>query len=112
MAKKITDEVRITDADLADFDRKKIIATAKEPANANKLTKQRIDKLFRMFCVHRGAYNEAGPTLIEVKTCSACILCEIPWQHMVDVEVAGGIDCKVEVENLCYAIWHEGILND
>lgn len=99
MVKKISKEIM----DCVDAD---IKAREKKPA-ANSLTKQRIDKLFRMFCFHSIV---ATPDMI--KECSGCILREIPWQHMVDVEVAGGIDCKVEVENLCYAIWHEGILND
>lgn len=80
---------------------------------ANSLSKQRIEKLFRMFCVHIEDYKtdsypfphceflskDFGTKDIH-QTCSGCILRDIPWQTKKD-----------GVKDLCYAIWHEGVLN-
>jgi len=61
---------------------------------ANNLSKQRIEKLFRMFCIHRN--TDTCPI-----NCTDCILIDIPY-----------ITKKAQKKDLCYAIWHEGILND
>ncbi len=58
---------------------------------ANSLTNQRIEKLFRMFCTY---------TTVKVAHCDVCILHDIPWE-----------DNKGHTKNLCYAIWHEDVLN-
>lgn len=71
----------------------------KEPI-ANKLDKRLIAKLFRMLCVHREKHSTEIRFEDVWQDCSDCILHEIPWSK--------GISCK---KNLCYAIWHEGILN-
>lgn len=86
--------VRITDKDLTPTPKEK------EPA-ANKLNIRRIAKLFRMFCVHRDKYADKVRFEDVWQGCSDCILSEISWSK--------GISCE---RNLCFAIWHEGVLND
>lgn len=61
---------------------------------ANSLSKQRIDKLFRMFCIHRDNIDEIA------LECSDCLLREIPWNTKNN-----------QAKDLCYAIWQEGALN-
>ncbi len=68
--------------------------TVKQPA-ANSLRKQRIRKLYRMFCEY---LIVATPDMIH--DCSGCLLREIPWD-----------DSKGQRSDLCHAIWQEGILN-
>jgi len=61
--------------------------------HANKLSKQRIEKLFRMFCIHRN--TDTCPI-----NCNDCVLIDIPY-----------ITKKAQKKNLCHAIWHEDVLN-
>lgn len=68
----------------------------KQPA-ANSLSKQRIKKLFRMFCSTKFSSSEFS--LLTIK-CSGCLLREIPWN-----------DSKGQRSDLCHAIWQEGALN-
>lgn len=94
MVKKISKEIMdIVDANIK--------AREKKPA-ANSLSKQRIDKLFRMFCIHRVEYKKDEPFPDVWEDCSACILYEIPWL----LKTANG-----HKRDLCFAIWHEGVLN-
>ena len=72
--------------------------TVRQPA-ANSLSKQRIKKLFRMFCVWIEVYK-VGLSPGKVEDCSGCLLREIPWN-----------DSKGNRKDLCHAIWQEGILN-
>lgn len=74
--------------------------SAKEPA-ANSLSKHRVDKLFRMFCFNSLCPRDAVDlNRLKWKDCSGCLLREIPWERK-----------KGQVEDLCYAIWYEGVLN-
>jgi hypothetical protein len=79
---------------------------SKQPA-ANKLTKQKIAKLFRMFCVHVVEY-EGGAHYGGAEDCSLCLLRDIPF----DVQVPRACDKKTDIieRDLCFAIWHERIL--
>lgn len=73
---------------------KKSKEAVKQPA-ANSLSKQRIEKLFRMFCISKDIAIRR-----DFDTCSGCVLREIPW-----------VAKDGKVENLCHAIWQEGVLN-
>lgn len=70
---------------------------------ANDLTKQRLRKLFRMFCV----YNETprGEVAEKWKNCESCILYQVHWLSQKGNE-------KGLLTNLCHAFWFEGALND
>lgn len=99
--KKKTEFVKIADEQLSEIDEKanEVLpqVTTKVPA-ANSLTKQRISKLLRMFCIYQDLIKEHK--VIMYKDCSACILREISWKTK-----------NGQVKDLCYAIWHEGVLN-
>ncbi len=86
------ENVGITDKNIAELE-----GVNSKPMS-NSLSKQRVKKMFRMFCFHSIV---ATPDMIQ--DCSGCILREIPWRYELGV--------KSRTENLCYAIWHEGILN-
>ena len=74
----------------------------KRPA-ANRLSKQKIEKLFRMFCVYTIEYK-GGENLTD--DCSLCVLRDIPWV-MKGSKITGNFR-----RDLCFAIWHEDILNN
>jgi hypothetical protein len=65
---------------------------------ANKLTKQRIDKLFRMFCVH--ALSPREVVAAQWEECQTCILHDVKWRSKEGL-----------ITNLCYAYWFEDVLN-
>lgn len=92
------EQMKITDKNIAKLDSESI---GKKPA-ANSLSKQRIEKLFRMFCFNcLCPRDEVDFNRLKWKDCSGCLLREIPWERK-----------KGQVEDLCYAIWYEGILKD
>ena len=68
------------------------------------LTKLRLRRLLEMFCIYRREYH-VDKYVCHWERCSACILRDIPWK----------MDCgKIKgtvVRDLCFAIWHEDILN-
>jgi len=66
--------------------------SAKLKCFANSLSKKRLEKLLRMFCVHRE--TDGCPV-----NCADCILINIPWD-LKDMEIT-----------LCHAIHRGGILN-
>lgn len=66
---------------------------------ANDLSKQRLKKLFNMFCVHRKTAR--GEVAAQWKDCESCILHQVHW-----------LSNKGLLANLCYAFWFEGVLND
>ena len=49
-----------------------------KPLAANNLSKKKIEKLFRMFCIHTIEY-EGGALYADDGNFSACIWCEITW---------------------------------
>lgn len=67
---------------------------------SNNLTKKQLQKLFKMLCVHKKEYQKDERFPSVWRTCKECILRDVPW--------AQG-HCR---RDLCFAIWHEGILND
>ena len=68
------------------------------------LTKKRLKRLLEMFCIYRREYH-VDKYVCHWERCSACILHDIRWD-LPNCESAVG-----KVKNLCYAIWHEDILN-
>ena len=68
------------------------------------LTKARLRRLLNMFCVHANELH-AGYYVCYWETCDACILRDIPWQAKEYGKV------NDIVKDLCFAIWHEDILN-
>lgn len=77
------------------------IKSSKEKPAANSLTKQRIKKLFRMFCVHYELGMLGAHPKESHSNCSKCILRDIPWKTS-----------EGQTKDLCYAIWHEDVLKD
>jgi len=70
------------------------------------LTKKRLKRLLDMFCVHAKEYH-ADHFVCHWEKCNACILRDIPWRIPGEIsKIQGAID-----RDLCFAIWHEGILN-
>lgn len=69
------------------------------------LTIKKLEKLFRMFCVHTIEYEADTYSPDTWQNCNECILRDLPFV-MKGSEIVG--DCK---RDLCFAIWHEGILN-
>lgn len=68
------------------------------------LTKGRLRRMLNMLCIHVKEYH-AGHFVCHWQRCNACLLCEIPWtdknaKHYLNKQ-----------KDLCYAIWHEDILN-
>ena len=89
-------------------DNMRVVPVKKEEVKllaANQLSKEKIDKLFRMFCIYTIEY-EAGAIYAENGDCSKCILCEIPW---VNYPKNKSRDLP---KDLCFAIWHEGVLKN
>ena len=76
-----------------------------KPLAANNLSKKKIEKLFRMFCIHTIEY-EGGALYADDGNCCACILCEIPWMKYPKSK------SRDLPKDLCYAIWHEGVLKN
>lgn len=70
-------------------------------AISNDLTKKQKRKLFKMFCIHKKEYNEGMQSPDKWVDCRACILREIPWQLGPESPI---------FRDLCFAIWHEEIL--
>lgn len=69
---------------------------------SNDLTVKQIKKLFKMFCIHKVEYEEDKRFPDNWKDCKSCILRDIPWQ----------LDLHSPIfRDLCFAIWHENILN-
>jgi hypothetical protein len=95
----LTPKVRITDEDIAKLD-----GTEKLRCRANSLPRQRLDKLFRMFCVYSLSPREVVGD--GWRDCKSCILHEVSWLAKQPKQPG-----QERVVNLCYAYWHEGILN-
>jgi len=81
----------------------KIRETKPELPKANELSKQRLKKLFNMFCVH--ASSPRGEVGAQWKDCQSCILHQISWKTQKGKE-------EGLLTNLCYAYFFEDVLND
>lgn len=62
------------------------------------LTVKQLRKLFKDFCKHKSEYKEDKSYPTVWQNCSDCFLRDIPWNQG---------HCR---RDLCFAIWHEGIL--
>jgi len=71
------------------------------------LTKARLRRLLNMFCIYRKEYH-TDRYVCHWEKCNACILRDIPWKLPGSTKdsIVGEIN-----RDLCFAIWHEGILN-
>ena len=63
--------------------------------------KQMMKKVFKKLCIHSRKYN-LHESFEDWKICEACVLRRIKWRvphtmHKID-------------RDICFAIWHEGIL--
>lgn len=70
------------------------------------MTKKQLKRLLNMFCVHAIEYH-TGHFVCHWEDCNTCILRDIPWRLPGDIGKTQGV---VE-RDLCFAIWHEDILN-
>ena len=68
------------------------------------LTKVRLKRLLNMFCIHVKDYH-AGHFVCHWEKCNVCILSNIPWEWKGNANQGR---CQ---RDLCFAIWHEDILN-
>ena len=68
---------------------------------SNNLTKKQLQKLFKMLCVHKKEYKQDGYFPGIWQDCEGCILRNVEWQLGEHSPI---------FRDLCFAIWHEGIL--
>lgn len=82
---------------------------AKEEMILENLGKKQLQKLFKMLCLHRKEYKEGESRFPDVwQDCKSCILRDISWNLPGSTEDS---TVGLIVRDLCFAIWHEDILN-
>ena len=71
------------------------------------LTQKQLQKLFKILCIHKKEYREKQIYPFMWENCEDCILRDVPWNLPGSTRdsIVGLI-----VRDLCFAIWHEGIL--